>query len=115
MKWQILMLLMAAAAVAGCDRQREDIRAADSENLAAGEKLFAQYCAQCHPRSGRGDYLKRIPVTVLNRRSDTELIGWIRGSERHREMPNFDHFSEKQEKQLATFLLNEVTRHSPVW
>ncbi len=77
---------------------------------AAGQVLFEETCAGCHPRSGRGNYLKRIPMTLLTRRSEYELKEWIRGSDEHREMPNFDTFSETELGDLAAYLKQEINK-----
>lgn len=81
-----------------------------SEQARQGQQLFASYCADCHPRRGRGDYLKRIPATLLARRSEAELVVWIRGVDQHRSMPNFVDLDPGQLEALAAFLAAEVTR-----
>lgn len=75
-----------------------------------GEQLFDSYCADCHPRTGRGDYLKRIPATLLAHRSQGELVEWIRGVDQHRDMPNFTDLSAVQLEALAAYLAAEVIR-----
>lgn len=82
----------------------------DAELVAQGEVLFSANCSECHPRSGRGDYLKRIPATLLTRRSEQELMNWIAGTDEHREMPFFDHLSEEELLALATYLRSEITK-----
>lgn len=82
----------------------------DPELVAQGEVLFSANCSECHPRSGRGDYLKRIPATLLARRSEQELMTWIAGTDEHREMPFFDHLPEDELLALATFLRSEITK-----
>ncbi|MFA5494187.1 MAG: cytochrome c [Porticoccaceae bacterium] len=103
---------LAAAALTGCDSQRtdDDDRQEKQRAIATGEVLFQENCAACHPRSGRGDYLKRIPATLLVRRSETELMTWIRGSDKHREMPAFVDFNEDEMNSLAAFLFHEIER-----
>ncbi len=75
-----------------------------------GEQLFDNYCADCHPRTGRGDYLKRIPATLLARRSQSDLVEWIRGVDQHRDMPSFIDLSAEQLEALAAYLSAEVSR-----
>ncbi len=75
-----------------------------------GGKLFSSLCADCHPRSGRGDYLKRIPATLLVRRSEAELVKWIRGVDQHRTMPSFTDLDPQQLEALAAYLAAEVNR-----
>ncbi|MEH6639351.1 MAG: cytochrome c [Porticoccaceae bacterium] len=82
--------------------------AALAASVAAGETLFMENCSSCHPRTGRGNYLKRLPKSRLNRRSEHELKTWIRGSGEHREMPNFDNLTETQLDNLAAYLKRET-------
>lgn len=114
MMMRIFAVAVLAVALIGCDSQRaeDDDRQERQQAIAAGEALFQENCASCHPRGGRGDYLKRIPATLLIRRSETELITWIRGSDKHREMPAFVDFNEDEMKNLAAFLFREIERQS---
>ena len=82
--------------------------AALAASVAAGETLFMENCSSCHPRTGRGNYLKRLPKSRLNRRSEHELKTWVRGSDEHREMPNFDNLNETQLLDLAAYLKRET-------
>lgn len=81
-----------------------------SEQARRGGELFASYCADCHPRRGRGDYLKRIPATLLARRSQAQLVEWIRGVDQHRDMPSFTDLNNRQLEALAAYLAAEVSR-----
>ena len=106
-RMSMLATALTTVTLAGCsDSRREDPDQAAS--IVRGETLFQDNCARCHPRSGRGDYLKRIPATLLVRRSEAELIEWIQGSDKHREMPNFTDLSEEQKLDLASYLLSQV-------
>ena len=78
------------------------------EAVAAGESIFTQYCSACHERRGRGDYLKNIPANMLTRRSEAELMTWIQGSDKHREMPNFTQLSDDERRQLSMYLLSQI-------
>lgn len=78
-----------------------------------GEALFMENCTQCHPHTGRGDYLDRIPATLVSRRSEFELMKWIEGSDKHREMPNFDHLSEEERASLAAYIFSETLGKKP--
>jgi len=81
-----------------------------TEQARQGGELFVSLCADCHPRSGRGDYLKRIPATLLVRRSEAELVEWMRGIDKHRTMPSFVDLEQSQLEALAAYLAAEVTR-----
>lgn len=106
-----LLLLVLSLAIFGCsDPQETTSKSVDTEALSRGKELFKELCSECHPRSGRGDYLKRIPATLLTRRSQQELVDWIRGSNQHREMPSFNELSTEQQMDLATYLLSQLPR-----
>ncbi|GIX31570.1 MAG: hypothetical protein KatS3mg124_2042 [Porticoccaceae bacterium] len=102
-------LALLLAALAGCDRAPPSDPAA-AQARERGAALFATHCSQCHPRSGRGQYLERIPATVLARRSESELMDWIAGRSAHRRMPAFRHLDEAERRDLAAFLLAELER-----
>jgi len=94
-------------AMLGCAEEKQDD---DPAVLAInnGKALFGTFCGECHPRSGRSDYLKLIPATLLTRRSENELTSWILGTENHREMPNFENLTAQQRRDLAAFLYAQI-------
>lgn len=108
--------LLALALLSGCmpeEPQTEEEAARERElaaSFAAGEDLFEEHCSSCHPRTGRGNYLKRLPVSLLSRRSEHELKEWILGSGEHREMPNFVNLDESQLHNLAVYLKQQTNR-----
>ncbi len=112
-----VILLIASLLISGCSPgdQSDDSSAAGSDtsevgSVAAGQQLFEQNCASCHPRKGRGNYLKRIPATLLTRRTEQDLMNWIRGSEKHREMPAFVDLSETERRDLSAYLLSQIRK-----
>tara|TARA_R110000787_G_scaffold11050_2_gene37048 strand:- start:181 stop:684 length:504 start_codon:yes stop_codon:yes gene_type:complete len=113
----IVSMLIASLLISGCSPgdQSDDSSAAGSDtsevgSVAAGQQLFEQNCASCHPRKGRGNYLKRIPATLLTRRTEQDLMNWIRGSEKHREMPAFVDLSETERRDLSAYLLSQIRK-----
>lgn len=102
------VVLLATATLMGCGKQDSQATGIDTARVARGEALFNEHCTECHARGGRGDYLKRIPATLLHRRSEQELVTWILGSDKHREMPNFSYLSEDERGALAAYLLNQI-------
>ncbi len=82
----------------------------DQMAVERGQALFMENCNRCHPRSGRGDYLKRIPATLLTRRTQQELMNWIEGAGQHREMPSFTQLSDEERAALAQYLMQEVSQ-----
>ena len=105
----IPLVLASALLLAACGDPRHSVPdPARQEQIDRGQALFMAHCDNCHPRSGRGDYLKNIPATLLTRRSESELVDWIQGSDKHREMPNFTHLSAAEKRDLATYLLSQI-------
>ena len=116
---RVFVVLMLGVALGACTADEQGVELAadtalDQASSAAGQVLFEETCAGCHPRSGRGNYLKRIPMTLLTRRSEHELKDWIRGSGEHREMPNFDELNDSQLRDLAAYLKQEISRKTPL-
>lgn len=93
----------------GCSENKPEEKR-DLKSIQAGAVLFTKNCSECHPRTGRGHYLQRIPVTLLTRRSQQELMTWIEGRDAHREMPSFTHLSEEERRSLANYLHNEINK-----
>ncbi|MCK9504786.1 MAG: cytochrome c [Porticoccaceae bacterium] len=105
-----LIAVIASALLQGCsDSNPRQDSAEIAAKVQQGAALFEENCAQCHPRSGRGDYLKRIPATLLTRRSEHELVTWIQGSDKHREMPNFTDLSDSERSALALYLFDQIS------
>ena len=109
MQWYKTLLTSGLLLIAACSDEKPRVEL-DPELVARGEALFGELCAECHPRSGRGDYLKRIPATLLTRRSEQALMDWIAGTDEHREMPAFDQLSEDERRALATYLRSQITQ-----
>jgi len=93
-------------ALVGCGKKQETT----SASVVAGEALFQENCSTCHPKTGRGDYLKRIPATLLTRKSQHELMEWIKGAGQHREMPSFDNLTEEERAALADYLHSQIMK-----
>ncbi len=106
-KSQSLLVLCVAVGLVACGDQG---KAEVDPSVVAGEKLFQENCSECHPRSGRSDFLKRIPATLLTRKSQNELMAWIKGSDQHREMPSFEHLSEAERTSLADYLESQILK-----
>lgn len=105
------LLLISILCLPGCGEKAPDKEEqALTASIAAGETVFEQNCAQCHPRSGRGNYLSKIPADMLTRRSAFELMEWIRGRDQHREMPSFADLSDDELDALVAYLKTEVNR-----
>ncbi|MGD9660073.1 MAG: cytochrome c [Porticoccaceae bacterium] len=105
-----LLGVFASALIQGCSDSTPDQDSAEAAaRIQQGAALFEANCAQCHPRSGRGDYLKKIPATLLTRRSEHELVTWIEGSDKHREMPNFTELSDSERSALAAYLFDQIS------
>ena len=103
-----ILMGVVVIALAGCGDDQAPTPT--SVAVTAGEQLFQKNCSTCHPRSGRGDYLKRIPATLLTRKSQHELMEWIKGSGQHREMPSFENLTDEERALLATYLHSQIMK-----
>ena len=108
-KWCALAMMILSLAIGGCSSENSE-DSANAQAVEKGEALFGVYCEECHPHTGRGDYLDRIPATLLTRRTEHELTDWILGTESHREMPNFSNLSLRERKDLAAYLLTQIDK-----
>jgi len=106
-KARIVLALACSVGLVACG---ERTASEQDPSVAVGEALFKEHCSECHPRTGRSDYLKRIPATLLTRKSQNELMQWIEGSERHREMPAFDHLTVEERASLANYLESQILK-----
>jgi mono/diheme cytochrome c family protein len=73
---------------------------------ASGQQLFNDTCAECHKRSGSGDFFKGIPsitATLLNKKEISALIR--QGSPDKPDMPAFSHLTGGQADKIADHLL----------
>ena len=105
---RFLLAIGIAITLLGCSEEQK--QTTDSASVKAGEQLFQENCSECHPRSGRGDYLKRIPATLLTRKSQHELMEWIKGAGQHREMPSFEQLSDEERASLADYLHSQIMK-----
>lgn len=105
--FRLILAITATAVLSGCGDKGE---ALVDPSVAVGEKLFQENCSECHPRTGRSDYLARIPATLLTRKSQNELMGWIKGSNQHREMPSFDSLTDEERASLANYLESQILK-----
>ncbi len=108
MRPSAILTLLAALLLNGGGADNANAAADKQEQIASGQVLFMDLCAKCHPRTERGDYLQRIPATVLTRRSEAELMAWIAGRDKHRLMPTFVNLTEQEKHDLAIYLLNQL-------
>lgn len=87
------------------DRTRQNPAAADRESIAAGAKLFHQYCASCHGNDARGR--NRRPDLHSDRIREAtpgELEWLLRNGSLKNGMPSWSRLPEPQRWQLVTFL-----------
>lgn len=105
--YRLIFAIAASVVLAGCGDKG---KALEDPSVAVGEKLFLENCSECHPRSGRSDYLEKIPATLLTRKSQNELMDWIKGSNQHREMPSFDKLTDEERASLANYLESQILK-----
>lgn len=87
------------------DRARVNPYAQDHEAPAAGAKLFAQYCADCHGKFAEGSHGRpALTSTRIRHASDGELQWLLRNGSLRNGMPSWSSLPEQQRWQLIAFL-----------
>lgn len=87
------------------DRVRANPFAKDSDAGAAGAKLFAQHCAECHGKDATGEHGRPSLVSARVRHvSDGELQWLLRNGSLWNGMPSWSSLPEAQRWQIITYL-----------
>jgi mono/diheme cytochrome c family protein len=93
------------ANVPATDRNRTHPYALQPESVAAGSKLYAEYCAQCHGSDalGRG---KRpsLRSSEVQQAADGELFWLLKNGNRRRGMPSWVSLPEPSRWQIIAFI-----------
>jgi mono/diheme cytochrome c family protein len=87
------------------DRIRANSHAHRPEGVAAGSKLFAEYCAQCHGSDavGRG---KRpsLRTSEVQQATDGEIFWLLKNGDRRRGMPSWSSLPEPSRWQIIAYI-----------
>jgi mono/diheme cytochrome c family protein len=103
-----MMIVLPSIMLVACNRESADPE--QQALITQGKSLFEVNCGECHPRKGRGNYLKKIPATLLTKKTSADLKEWILGYGEHREMPSFDHLSQQELEALIAYLEDQIRR-----
>jgi mono/diheme cytochrome c family protein len=130
-RFALLVFVVAAFALPGCERQQVVLASSAEDAPASGADMYAAYCASCHGKTGKGDgpaasALKVAPpdLTILARRAGGrypdgqvfQIIKWGGAIASHgsREMPvwgvAFRPLSHENQKQV-TARIEALTRY----
>lgn len=87
------------------DRIRQNPIAVDGESIAAGAKLFHQYCASCHGSNAGGRHRRPDLHSDRVREATPGELEWLlRNGSLKNGMPSWSRLPEPQRWQLVTFL-----------
>lgn len=87
------------------DRVRHNPFGADRDAAAAGEKLFAEHCAECHGKDAMGGHGRPALVSARVRHaSDGELQWLLRNGSLRNGMPSWSSLPEPQRWQIICYL-----------
>jgi mono/diheme cytochrome c family protein len=98
------LLVTALLSIAGCDQDKPA-----AATLESGADLYNAYCAGCHLKDGKGQFLQGIPSLVENKLlNPTPLEGYQiqhkikgNGDDPKRKMPTFTSLTSHQAKLIA--------------
>ncbi|MEH6823053.1 MAG: cytochrome c [Motiliproteus sp.] len=77
----------------------------DKQSATNGEALFNEVCADCHKKSGKGNFLAGIPANATTELSSEQIVVLItQGLPAYKQMPVFSGISEDQAKAIANHL-----------
>ncbi len=87
------------------DRVRVNPFAGDANACAAGAKLFAQHCAECHGSDATGRHGRPALISArIRHASDGELQWLLRNGSLWNGMPSWSSLPEQQRWQIVTYL-----------
>lgn len=87
------------------DRARVNPYAGQKPAIAAGAKLFREYCAQCHGKDALGTGSRpSLRTREVQQASDGELRWLLRNGERPRGMPSWNSLPEPSRWQIIAYI-----------
>ncbi len=87
------------------DRARVNPYAGQKPTIAAGAKLFREYCAQCHGKDALGTGSRpSLRTREVQQASDGELRWLLRNGERPRGMPSWNSLPEPSRWQIIAYI-----------
>jgi mono/diheme cytochrome c family protein len=86
-------------------RNRVNPYAGQKEAVAAGAKLFREYCAPCHGKDALGvNYKPSLRTRDVQLATDGELLWLLKNGERRRGMPSWNSLPEPSRWQIVAFI-----------
>ena len=87
------------------ERDRNNPYAKQAEALAAGSRLFANYCAQCHGRDALGTGKRpSLRSEGVQQATDGEIFWLLKNGNRRRGMPSWNSIPEPSRWQIVTYV-----------
>ncbi len=75
-----------------------------------GKTLYNQYCASCHHNQRIGNIGPPLIPSFLKKYKGNTLIEKIKNGFPQTQMPNFEHLSEEQLKQIVTYIKSPISK-----
>ncbi len=95
------------------DRNRTNPYAQRPDSVAAGSKLYAEYCAQCHGSDALGRGKKpSLRSTEVQQATDGEIFWLLKNGSRRRGMPSWVSLPEPSRWQIIAFI-KSLGEHDP--
>ncbi len=95
-----LLLCWCFLMFSGCSHDKHD-----HPDLRTGKQLFDYHCAECHKKTGKGQFLKGIPAnkgTALSAGQVSHKVKFNDGAQS--KMPSFPEMSNFEAQKIASYL-----------
>ncbi|HXJ94756.1 MAG TPA: c-type cytochrome [Terriglobia bacterium] len=99
------------------DRVRANPYAKQAEDIAAGSRLFANYCAQCHGSDAKGRGKRpSLRSAGVQQATDGDIFWLLKNGNRRRGMPSWSSLPEPSRWQIVSYVksLGTSSKAQPV-
>lgn len=91
--------------VSGAERVRVNPYAGQAKEIAAGARLYGEYCAQCHASDALGQgRTPSLRTRDVQESTDGELLWLMKNGERGRGMPSWNALPQQSRGQVVAFV-----------
>src|SRR5262245_19941176 len=81
-----------------------------TDNVRAGQKLFARYCAECHGATGQGTDRAPSLQVYVKRSQPPMLVSFIKNGKLRAGMPSWSRLPDQQLSQIVDYLQTLAVR-----
>ena len=98
----MLLLILSVLLLNGCLSEKSGNELGEDATPA---ELFSTYCADCHKKSGKGNFLEGIPPNRSTKLSDKSIIGLItKGNHAYPKMVVYPRMSKENAQKIVDHL-----------